>query len=96
MVLEQLKLDQPKTKDMAQILTALEVASSTLIATSEPEENVVKSARNLAGIKTIPTSLLNIVDLLSHKRLLITEAAVRQAERLWGERITQGERNASL
>ena len=96
MVLEQLKLDQPKTKDMAQILTALEVASSALIATSEPEENVVKSARNLAGISTIPASLLNIMDLLSHKRLLITEAAVRQAERLWGERITQGESNASL
>jgi len=43
-VLEQLKLDKPRTKEMAQILAALGVDSSALIVTSEPEENVVKSA----------------------------------------------------
>jgi len=84
MVLEQLELDQPKTKEMAGILAALGVDSSALIVTSEPEENVVKSARNLAGIKTMPANILNVVDILSHKQLLMTEAAVRKAEQLWG------------
>ncbi len=51
MVLEQLKFDEPKTKEMARILAALGVGSSVLIATSEPEENVVKSARNLLLVK---------------------------------------------
>ncbi len=82
-VLEQLELNEPKTKNMVQILVALGVDSSALIATAEPEENVVKSARNLAGIKTIPAGLLNVVDLLSYKMLLMTEAAVRKAEQLW-------------
>ncbi len=96
MVLEQLKLDEPKTKEMVQILAALGVDSSALIATSEPEENVIKSARNLPRIKTIPANLLNVIDLLSHKRLLMTEAAVRKAEQLWGKRLSQGGSSASL
>jgi len=84
MVLEELKFDQPKTKQMAVILAALGVDSSALIVTDKPEENVVKSSRNLAGIKTIPANILNVVDILSYKMLLMTEAAVRQAEQLWG------------
>ncbi len=95
-VLEQLKLDEPKTKEMVRILAALGVDSSALIATDKPEDNVVKSARNLAGIKTIPASLLNVVDILSYKMLLMTEAAVRKAEQLWGQSLSQGETNASL
>jgi len=96
MVLEQLKLDEPKTKEMTRILAALGVDSSVLIATSEPEENVVKSARNLPGIKTIPASLLNVIDILSYKMLLMTEAAVRKVEQLWGKRLSQGGSSASL
>jgi len=95
-VVEQLKLDEPKTKEMVRILEALGVDSSALIATAEPEGNVVKSARNLAGIKTIPTSLLNVVDLLSYKMLLMTEAAVRKAEQLWGKGYLQEESSASI
>ncbi len=94
LVLEELKLEQPKTKDMVKILAALGVDSSALIVTSEPEENVVKSARNLPGIKTMPASLLNVVDILSHKMLLITVATVRKAEELWG--LSKEESNGPL
>lgn len=83
-VLEELKLDQPKTKQMAAILTALGIDSTALIVTDVPEENIIKSARNLAGIKTLPANILNVVDILSYKMLLMTESAVRQAEKLWG------------
>jgi len=96
MVLEQLKLDKPGTKEMVRILAVLGVDSSALIATSEPEENVVKSARNLPGIKTTPASLLNVIDILSYKMLLMTEAAVRRVEQLWGKRLSQGGSSASL
>ena len=96
MILEQLKLDEPRTKEMVRILAALGVDSSALIATSEPEENVVKSARNLPGVKTIPASLLNVIDILSHKMLLMTEAAVRKVEQLWGKELSQGGSSASL
>jgi len=49
-----------------------------------PEENLVKSARNLAGIKPIPAHILSVADMLSCKMLLMTESAVRRAESLWG------------
>ncbi|MDI6815163.1 MAG: 50S ribosomal protein L4 [Dehalococcoidales bacterium] len=94
MVLEQLELPEPRTKQMARILAAIGVDSSALIVTAEPEDNVVKSARNLQGIKTIPASLLNVVDILSYKMLLMTEAAVRKAEQLWG--LPKGGSNAPL
>ena len=95
-VLEELTLPEPKTKEMVRILAALGVDSSALIATGEPEENVVKSARNLTGIKIIPASLINVVDILSYKMLLMTEAAVRKAEQLWGERLSREGNNAPL
>ena len=96
MALEQLKLEEPKTKEMAKILASLGVDSSTLILTAEPEQNIVKSVRNLIGIKILPVNLLNVVDLLSHKKLLITIAAIRIVERLWGKRLSQGGSNAPL
>jgi len=95
-VVEQLKLEEPKTKEMVRILAALGVDSSALIATSEPEENVIKSARNIPRIKTTPANILNVVDILSYKMLLMTEAAVRKAEQLWGERLPQGGNHAPV
>jgi large subunit ribosomal protein L4 len=95
-VLEQLVIDQPRTKEMSQALAALGVDSSALIATAIPEENIAQSVRNLAQIKAIPANLLNVVDILSHKKLLMTEAAVRRAEQLWGKTLSQGGNSASL
>ena len=93
-VLEELTLAQPRTKEIVRILAALGVDSSALIVTSEAEENVVKAARNLPGIKTVPASLLNVVDILSFKVLVMTVAAVRKVEELWG--LSEGGSDASL
>jgi len=95
-VLEELKLDQPKTKEIVSMLIALGVDSSALIVTSETQRNVVKSARNLPTTKTMSASLLNVVDILSCKMLLMTVAAVRRAEELWGNGLSQGEDDAPL
>ena len=95
-VLEQLAFEQPRTKEMSQLLVALGADSSALIATEEPEGNAVKSARNLPGVEMIPASLLNVVDLLSHKMLIMTVTAVRRVEQLWGQKVSRGEVNASV
>jgi large subunit ribosomal protein L4 len=83
-VLEEPKFEQPKTKQMAGVLAALGVDSSALIVSDIPGENFVKSARNLVGVKILPAHILNVADLLSYKMLVMTESAVRRAERLWG------------
>jgi large subunit ribosomal protein L4 len=95
-ILEAWDFAEPKTKKMAEVLSALGADSSVLIVTPEPEENIIKSARNLNSVKTMPVNVLNVLDILSHKMLLITEAAVRRAERLWGNGLTQGEYDASI
>ncbi|MDD4873611.1 MAG: 50S ribosomal protein L4 [Dehalococcoidales bacterium] len=84
-VLEDLNFNEPKTREMARVLSALNISASTLIATNEIRVNVIKSVRNLPDVKTIPAGLLNVRDMTSHKVLLMTEAAVRQVEQIWGE-----------
>ncbi len=95
-VVDELKFEGPRTKEMGDILKALGVDSSTLIVTSESEENITKSARNLPVVKTMPADLLNVVDLLSKKKLLMTVPAVRKAEAIWGEKAPGGGSSASV
>jgi large subunit ribosomal protein L4 len=95
-VLDQFTFEAPKTKEMLKVLDALKLESTALIVTLAPEENVIKSARNITGIKTLPANILNVVDLLSHKQLVMTEDAVRKTEQLWGEGLSQEESSATL
>ena len=89
-VIEELKISEPKTKEMVRILAGLGVDTSALIVTGEPEVNVAKSARNLSLVKTLPASVLNVIDLLSYRVLVMTESAVRKVEELWDSGLAQG------
>ena len=91
-ILESLKLDEIKTKNVVSILDAMQVDNTTLVVTGEGNVNLVKSARNLPGVKTLPANLLNVVDIISHNTLLMEVDAVRKAEQLWGEN-SSGEEN---
>ena len=95
-VLEKWDFSEPKTKKMVEALAALGVDSSALIITPEPDENVIKSARNLKKIKTLPANVISVNEILSYKLLLMTEAAVRLAEKLWGNGSAQEEKDASV
>lgn len=82
-LVDDLSLSQPGTKDMMNVLARLGVNGSALVVTAAPEMNVVKSARNIPGIKTLPVATLNVLDMLSHRQLVMTVPAVRQAEAIW-------------
>ncbi|GAI18704.1 unnamed protein product, partial [marine sediment metagenome] len=79
--------------DVLDILSALDVDSTALIVTEHSNRNVVKSARNLANSKVLPSALINVLDLLSYKTLIITVPALRNIERIWGREVIK---NASL
>jgi large subunit ribosomal protein L4 len=83
---EELHFTEPKTKEMASILSALGVVSKALVVTPHSEGNVIKSTRNIPGIQIIPAGLLNVTALLNHKKLIITVEALRKADELWGEK----------
>lgn len=84
-ILDSLKFDEPRTKQMISVLGALNIEKSALLVTSKSETNVVKSAHNIPGIKTLPANLLNVVDILSHEALIMEVGAVRKVEELWGK-----------
>jgi large subunit ribosomal protein L4 len=94
-VLQELKLE-PKTKYMTQVLGALGADSSALVVTASPEEHLIKATRNIKGIKTMPADLLNVLDILSHKVLLMTVSSVRRVEELWGEKTVAEVKDASV
>jgi len=83
-VIRGLEMDAPKTKTVAIMLSALEMARSALLVTAQSDRNLLLSARNLPGAKTLPADYLNVADLLSHRGVLMSEEAVRRAEAIWG------------
>ncbi len=89
-VIDELAVDRPRTKDLLAVLQGFGFDRSTLVVTAKPETNVKLSVRNLPRVSWLPASYLNVLDLLSHRGLLMTEPAVRAAEALWGgERATK-------
>jgi large subunit ribosomal protein L4 len=95
-IVEAFDFKEPKTKQMIAALGNLGIESSALIVTQKPEKNVILSTRNIPEVITTPANVLNILDVMSHKTLLMTEAAVRAAEELWGNGAKQGAKDASV
>lgn len=77
-VLDELSLEQPKTREMAAICDRLTDGSSTLLLLAGQDVNVEKSARNLAHVKTLRAHYLNIRDLLGHDKIVMPLAALEQ------------------
>ena len=83
-LIQGLDFKEPRTKDMINVLSSLGVDSSALILTAESTPNVVKSAANLTSVKVLPSSLINVLDLVSYKMLIATVPAIRDIEQIWG------------
>ena len=78
-VLEDLTLAAPKTKEVVNMLSAFN-AKKTLIVTAEANENVYKSARNIEGVSVLPVNNINVYDLLNNTKVIITKDAVSKIE----------------
>ena len=81
-VLDSLNFEAPKTKNVVEMLKALE-ANKALIITAESNEVVYKSARNIQGISIIPANNINVYDLLKYEKLIITKDAVSKIEEVY-------------
>lgn len=83
-VVDELLMNEPKTKDMVKILSSLNVnQNNTLVVTSNDDINVSKSARNIPGIKPIKADFINVYDVLKYDTLLITKDAVARIEEVF-------------
>ncbi|NSW91186.1 MAG: 50S ribosomal protein L4 [Firmicutes bacterium] len=82
-VLEDLRFDQIKTKQMVKVLNNLNVDTSALIVLEGKNENVEKSARNIPGIKTAFVNTINVFDILKYDKFIITKDAVQKVEEVY-------------
>ncbi|MBD1382762.1 50S ribosomal protein L4 [Metabacillus arenae] len=80
LVLEDLVLEAPKTKEMASVLKGLSVEKKALIVTADANEAVALSARNIPGVTVVDANGVNVLDVVNHEKLIITKAAVEKVE----------------
>ena len=82
-VLDAMKLEEIKTKEVVKILKALETGKKTLIVLPEKDDTVYRSARNIEGVKTSTVSTLNVYDILNCDTLLVLKDAVTKIEEVY-------------
>lgn len=88
-VIDELKVVEPKTKEMLLILKTFKAESKTLIVPDKMEPNLLRAVRNIRSIKVLPPNMLNVLDLLSYKTLLISKEALSTVHNLWSGRQSQ-------
>ncbi|AYF53758.1 50S ribosomal protein L4 [Clostridium botulinum C] len=81
-VLENLELEAPKTKEMVKMINAFE-AKKPLIVVAESNEVVYKSIRNIEGATVVPVNNINVYDILKHDKFIITKDAVAKIEEVY-------------
>ena len=83
-VLDELAMDEPKTAKVAKVMAALGVDGSALLVLDGVDESVRRCTRNIPRVRLQPADLLNARALLGHRKVVMTLAAVRRAEAVWG------------
>ena len=81
-VLEDLTLDEAKTKAMQTVLNNLNV-SKALVVLNEENKNVVLSTRNIPDVVTAYTNTINVFDILKYNTLILTKSAVASIEEVY-------------
>ncbi|MDQ0220555.1 50S ribosomal protein L4 [Peribacillus cavernae] len=80
LVLESLSFETPKTKEFAAVLKGLSIDAKTLVVTDGLDEKVALSARNIPGVTVVEANGLNVLDVVSHNKLILTKSAVEKVE----------------
>ena len=83
LVVDGLALDEIKTKTIVAMLTALGAEKKVLLVLSENDEKIIKSARNIPGVKTALVNTLNVYDILKAGKIILTSDAVKGVEEVY-------------
>jgi large subunit ribosomal protein L4 len=83
-VVDALKADAIKTKPVAAMLKKLGVTGKALVVDVKPDENFALSARNIAGVRVVPSGRLTARDVMDARRVVATRAAVERLQEVLG------------
>lgn len=81
-VLDELKLDEIKTKKFVEVMKNLNI-DGALVVLAESDKNVMLSARNIDTVKTALPNTINVYDILKYRNLVATKAAVEKIEEVY-------------
>jgi len=79
-VINELTIDAPKTKEIVNLLNNLKIDSKVLIVDKEYNDIVALSSRNIQGVKFVTAEGINVLDILYHDKLILTKEAVAKIE----------------
>ena len=82
-VVDQITMDGYKTKTIVEMLKALNVEGKALIVLPEMDQKVIKSANNIAGVKTAQVNTLNVYDILNCDKFVVVVDAVKKIEEVY-------------
>lgn len=82
-VLDELKFEAPKTKEMVKMLENVKAGKKALIVTAEKDENVVRSAANIPGVRTALVSTMNVYEIINHDNFIVTAEAIKKIEEVY-------------
>lgn len=83
LVLDSFDMSEIKTKEMVKVLEALGADKKTLIIVPEKDEVLYKSARNIAGVKMVPATAINVYDVVNSSKLVVLKDAVAKIEEVY-------------
>ena len=83
--IDEIKVDAPKTKEMASFLKAFELEKSVLLVMDNADENVLRASANLAKLTTIPVEQINTYDVVKNAKVVISKKAAKQIEEVYGK-----------
>jgi large subunit ribosomal protein L4 len=82
-LIDQLTLDEIKTKHMVEILKNLNINEKVLVVIDQPDEKIQKSIRNIPDTKIAFVNTINVYDILKYEKFLVTKAAVSKIEEVY-------------
>ena len=81
-VVDELKLDEIKTKKFAEVMKNLNV-DKALVVINDNDQNIVMSAKNIPTVKVAQTNTINVFDILKYSTVVVTKAAVATIEEVY-------------
>ena len=82
-VLDELKMEEKKTKAFSEVMKNIKAEGKSYVVIGDNDQNVILSARNLPGVKTSVSDLINVYDIMNAKTLVVTKEAVAKIEEVF-------------
>lgn len=82
-VIDELKFEQPKTKEMIKVLGNIKAEKKALIVLGENDINVIRSAANIPGVKTTHVGMMNVYEIINHTSFVVTKDAINKIQEVF-------------